>query len=153
MNRRESIQMTASELSAFLDEQRTLIVASLGPDGYPHVVPMWYTLVDGRLAFWTYAKAQKTVNLRRDPRITCLIEAGEVYSDLRGAQIKGVATLIEEEASVLRLGIELHERNYGRPLSPELQRKVERQASKRAGVIVQPLRIVSWDHRKLGGDF
>ena len=153
MNRRESIQMTASELSAFLDEQRTLIVASLGPDGYPHVVPMWYTLVDGRLAFWTYAKAQKTVNLRRDPRITCLIEAGGVYGELRGAQIKGVATLIEEEAAVLRLGVELHERNYGRPLSPELHRKVERQAPKRAGVIVQPLRIVSWDHRKLGSDF
>ena len=153
MNRRNDIEMTASELSAFLDEQRTLIVASNGPDGYPHVVPMWYTLVNGELAFWTYSKAQKTVNLRRDPRITCLLEAGDTYGDLRGAQIKGTAVLDEDEASVRRLGVALHERNYGGPLSPTLQGKVERQAAKRTGVRVIPLRVTSWDHRKLGGEF
>jgi PPOX class probable F420-dependent enzyme len=153
MNRREQIEMTASELRAFLEEQRTLIVSSNGPDGYPHVVPMWYTLVNGDLAFWTYSKAQKTVNLRRDPRITCLLEAGDTYGELRGAQIKGTAVLDDDEATALRVGIALHERNYGGSLTPELRRKVERQATKRTVVVVKALRVASWDHRKLSGEY
>lgn len=153
MKRRNQIAMTPTEASAFLEEQRTLVVATNGPDGYPHVVAMWYALVDGDIAFWTYGKSQKAVNLRRDPRITCLVEAGDDYAELRGAQIKGTAEVVDDPATVLRLGVAVHERYHGAPLSEELRQKVERQAPKRVGVFVRNARVASWDHRKLGSGY
>lgn len=153
MKRREQIQMCTAEIRAFLAEQRTMAVATLGPDGYPHVVAMWYALVDGAIAFWTYAKAQKAINLRRDPRITCLVEAGDMYSELRGVQIKGTAELVEDAEAVHRLGVTIHERYHGAPLSLDMERKVAAQAPKRLAVYVRPVKIVSWDHRKLGGTY
>lgn len=153
MKRREQIQMSPSEARAFLEEQRTLAVATIGPDGYPHVVAMWYTLVDGDIAFWTYTKSQKALNLRRDPRLTCLAEAGDDYPELRGAQIKGTAELVEDPETVLRLGVAIHERYHGAPLSPEFQRKVEQQAPKRICVYVRNAQVVSWDHRKLSSGY
>lgn len=153
MKRREQIQMSTAEIRAFLAEQRTMAVATLGPDGYPHVVAMWYALVDGAIAFWTYAKAQKAINLRRDPRMTCLVEAGDMYSELRGVQIKGTAELVEDAEAVYRLGVTIHERYHGAPLSLDMERKVAAQAPKRLAVYVRPVKIVSWDHRKLGGTY
>jgi PPOX class probable F420-dependent enzyme len=149
MKRREQIQMSSDEVRAFLEEQRMLAVATLGPDGFPHVVAMWYAPVDGSVAFWTYAKSQKAVNLRRDPRLTCLVEAGDGYAELRGVQIKGMAELVEDADRVFQLGVTIHERYHGVPLAPDLQRKVAAQAPKRLGVYVRPIKVVSWDHRKL----
>src|SRR5947209_15049869 len=100
MSRREQIRMSEDEIQAFLDEQRTMAVATIGRDGFAHVVAMWYVLVDGKLAFWTYAKSQKALNLRRDHKATCLVEAGEGYNELRGVQIKGRATLIDDPDAV-----------------------------------------------------
>ena len=153
MKRREQIQMSPAEVRAFLAEQRTIAVATLGPDGYPHVVAMWYALVEGDIAFWTYAKAQKAVNLRRDPRLTCLVEAGDSYSELRGVQVKGTAELVEDAEAVYRLGVTIYERYHGAPLPADVERKVAEQAPKRLGVYVRPMKIVSWDHRKLGSGY
>jgi PPOX class probable F420-dependent enzyme len=153
VKQREQIQMSPAEVCVFLADQRTMAVATLGPDGYPHVVAMWYALVDGDIAFWTYARAQKAVNLRRDPRLTCLVEAGDVYSELRGVQVKGTAVLVEDAEAVYRLGVMIHERYHGAPLPADVERKVAAQAPKRLGVYVRPVRIVTWDHRKLGGGY
>src|SRR5439155_11047521 len=89
MNRRDQIRMTDEEIRAFLEEQRTLQVATIDHDGYPHLVAMWYILINDEIVFWTYAKSQKAANLRRDNKLTCLVEAGEQYNELRGVQIKG----------------------------------------------------------------
>jgi len=155
MSRREQIRMSEAEIHAFLDEQRTMAVATIGRDGFPHVVAMWYTLVDGKPACWTYAKSQKALNLRRDPkpRVTCLVETGEAYGELRGVQIKGCATLIEDPADVLRLGEAIWERYSGGPLDDAMRQMVAAQARKRVGVIVEPVEVVTWDHRKLGGAY
>src|SRR5579859_7162440 len=93
MNRRDQIRMNDEEIRAFLEEQRTLQVATIDHDGFPHLVAMWYVLIDNEIAFWTYAKSQKALNLRRDPRLTCLVETGTSYEQLRGVQIKGNAVL------------------------------------------------------------
>lgn len=144
------IQMSDEEARAFLEEQRTLQVATIGRDGFPHVVAMWYVLMGGKVVFWTYAKSQKAVNLRRDPRLTCLVESGERYAELRGVQIKGRAELVDDPAAVQRLGEAIYKRNSG-PLTDEDRRVIAKQAQKRIGVIVHPVAIVSWDHHKLGG--
>jgi PPOX class probable F420-dependent enzyme len=153
MSRREQIRMSEVEIHTFLDEQRTMAVATIGRDGFAHVVAMWYVIVDDKPAFWTYAKSQKAVNLRRDPKVTCLVEAGEAYNELRGVQIRGNATLIEDGDAVLRLGEMIWERYTGGPLNDEMRQMVAAQARKRIGVIVEPIEAATWDHRKLGGAY
>lgn len=150
MSRRKLITMTDEEIQAFLQEQRTLQVATIDHDGYPHLVAMWYILQEQRIVFWTYARSQKAVNLRRDPRLTCLVESGQRYEELRGVQIKGRATIIEERAAVQGYGERIFERYTG-PLNASIRPMIASQAAKRLVVIVEPVEIVSWDHRKLGG--
>lgn len=150
MNRRQLIAMSNEEIQAFLQEQRTLQVATIGRDGYPHLVAMWYTLFEQQIAFWTYARSQKAVNLRRDPRLTCLAEDGEHYAELRGVQIKGQALIYDERETVQRFG-ELIMGRYLGPLNEQARAMVAAQAAKRLVVVVKSVEIVSWDHRKLGG--
>jgi PPOX class probable F420-dependent enzyme len=142
--------MTTEEIQAFLQEERTLQVATIDHDGYPHLVAMWYTLFEGQIAFWTYGKSQKAINLRRDPRLSCLAETGERYEELRGVQIKGQATIYDDLVTVQRFGELIMERYHG-PLNDNIRAMVAAQAPKRIIVVVKPVEIVSWDHRKLGG--
>jgi PPOX class probable F420-dependent enzyme len=153
MNRRDMIRMNDEEIRAFLEEQYTLQVATIDHDGWPHLVAMWYTLVDDRIVFWTYAKSQKAVNLRRDPRLTCLVESGERYDELRGVQIKGRAILNSERETVQRIGERIYARYSGGTLNDATRQMVATQAAKRVLVFVEPVEIVSWDHRKLGGSY
>ena len=86
-SRRDLIRMTPEELQTFLYERHTMNVATIGPSGHPHVHAMWYGFVEGKPAFWTFGKSQKIVNLRRDPKVTALVEDGETYNELRGAEL------------------------------------------------------------------
>jgi PPOX class probable F420-dependent enzyme len=152
MKRRNQIYMSDEEIRAFLDEQLTLQIATIDHDGWPHLVSMWYVVIEDRVVFWTYAKSQKIINLRRDARLTCLVEAGESYSELRGVQIKGRAIISDDYETVQRIGTIIWER-YNGPLSDSARQMVAAQAAKRALVFVEPVEIVSWDHRKLGGGY
>src|SRR6266571_8969469 len=126
MNRRNQIRMNDEEIRAFLEEQRILQVATIDHDGWPHLVAMWYVLINDQIAFWTYAKSQKVVNLRRDDRLTCLVEAGERYDELRGVQIKGQAVIKDDRETVQRLGEAIWERYTG-PLNEHTRPMVEAQ--------------------------
>ena len=145
---RERIRMTDAEMAEFLAAERTLQVASIGPDGAPHLVPMWFVTIDGRIAMWTYAKSQKAQNLRRDPRLTCLAEAGEAYGELRGVSIAGRAELHDDYETAYAVGEALYRRYQG-DITHETRKGVEAEARKRIVVFVEPGRTVSWDHRKL----
>jgi PPOX class probable F420-dependent enzyme len=152
MSRRDLIRMSDEEIRAFLEEQRILQVATIDHDGWPHLIAMWYVLINDQIAFWTYAKSQKAVNLRRDDRLTCLVETGESYDELRGVQIKGRAMISDDRETVQQIGEVIVERYYG-SLNDNTRRMVEAQAAKRVIVFVKPVEIVSWDHRKLGGRY
>lgn len=149
MKRRDLIHMIDEEVHAFLAEGHTLQVATIAHDGAPHIVAMWYALIDGEVAFWTYAKSQKVMNLRRDPRLACLVETGDRYNELRGVQLRGQATISEDRAVVQRFGEALWERYTG-PLDESVRQAVALQGAKRVVVLVKPLQVISWDHRKLG---
>ena len=149
-SRRGSIAMTDVEIEAFLREQRVMSVATIGADGRPHVVAMWYAWVEGQPAFWTYGKSQKIINLRRDPRITAMVEAGEKYEELRGVELVADADLIEDAERVLDFGVQLTERYQG-PVGEAMLPFLRKSASKRVVVRLSPVKVVSWDHRKLGG--
>ena len=147
-SQRERIRMTDDEVAEFLATEKTLQVASIGPDGTPHLVPMWFAVVDGRIAFWSFAKAQKTLNLRRDPRLTCLVEAGESYGELRGISITGRAELADDYDTVFQVGSAVYSRYHG-DMTHASRAGVEAEAKKRVAVFVNPVKIASWDHRKL----
>lgn len=153
MNRRDLIRMNDEEIRAFLAEQRTLQVATIDHDGWPHLVAMWYVLINDQIVFWTYAKSQKAANLRRDARLTCLVETGKRYDELRGVQIKGRAIINDDRETVRRIGEVIYERYTGGPLNDAIRQVVAAQAPKRVIVFVEPVEIVSWDHRKLGGGY
>jgi PPOX class probable F420-dependent enzyme len=153
MSRRDQIKMAEEEVAAFLEEQRTMAIATIGRDGRPHVVAMWYAFLDGTPCFWTFAKSQKVLNLRRDPRITCMVEAGDTYDQLRGVELVATAEIVEDPAEVLRFGVAEFERYQGIKVSEAILPQVERMANKRVVVMIRAERVVSWDHRKLGGAY
>jgi len=153
MSRRDQIKMTDAEIAAFLEEQRTMSVATIGRDGRPHVVAMWYAMLDGAPCFWTFAKSQKVLNLRRDPRLTCMVEAGDVYSELRGVELVAHAEMTEDEDDILRFGVAQWERYQGVKVTDAVLPAVKKMAAKRVVVRVVVGRYVSWDHRKLGGAY
>ncbi|MGH9066352.1 MAG: TIGR03618 family F420-dependent PPOX class oxidoreductase [Acidimicrobiales bacterium] len=152
MSRRDEITMTAGEVETFLQGRHTMTVATVGPDGRPHLVAMWYGFHRGAPAFWTYARSQKAVNLRRDPRLTCLVDDGDSYDTLRGVELVGRGTLLEDPGDVLAVGTSVFERYTG-PAEGEARAGLERSAAKRVAVRVEVERVVSWDHAKLGGGY
>ncbi len=150
-NQRAMIRMTDDEVRSFLEHSRTATMATTGPGGFPHLVAMWYGLLDGRVCFETKTKSQKVQNLRRDPRIACMVEGGQTYDELRGVSIEGRATIIDdlESDSYWAAGVSLFERYTG-PYTDEMRPFVETMMNKRVVVVVEPERTRSWDHRKLG---
>ena len=153
MPRRHLIQMTEDEVSAFLAEPHKLHVATIGGDGTPHLVPVAYTLLDGNVAFLTDARSRKVMNLRRDPRIACLAEVGELYENRRGVLLTGRAHIVEDPELLRRVGEALHQR-YESHLPDTWGADVATLALERPVVIlVTAERVVSWDHGKLAGAY
>lgn len=155
MKQRDRVAMTEQEIADLLAGSRKVQLATINPDGTPHLVTMYYAMVDGRIAFWTYRASQKARNLDRDSRLTCLVEAGNQYFDLRGVQVQGVARCLEEPEAVRDIGrliaagmADLVGSGSG---SDALEEYVSRAARKRVGYVVEPRRITSWDHSKLVG--
>ncbi len=151
VNQRAAVQMDAQEIARFLDRTRVLTLATLDRDGKPHLTAMWFGHIDGVIYFETKAKSQKAVNLRRDPTITCMAEAGDTYDQLRGVSIEGSAHLIEDTDSeeYWAAAIDIYERYVG-PYSAEVRPFVEVMMNKRIVIRVDQARVRSWDHRKLG---
>jgi PPOX class probable F420-dependent enzyme len=149
VNQRAQIVMSDAEITEFLQRSRIATLATIGPNGAPHLTAMWYALIDGEVWFETKAKSQKAVNLRRDPRITCMVEAGQTYDQLRGISIEGHAQIIDDPDKLYAVGVSVWERYTG-PYSEEVRPFVEQMLNKRIAVRVIPDRLRSWDHRKLG---
>jgi hypothetical protein len=158
--------MSEDEVATFLEQERTLVCATLGPRGWPHLMPLWYVPREPpagsgapgpRLWSWTYAASQKVRNLERDPRTTVQVEAGELYHELHGAMLECEVALHRDLPTVTALGQELLVRcatPRGEPppsqLSPEMAQAVAAQATKRVALEFVELRRATWDHRKLG---
>jgi PPOX class probable F420-dependent enzyme len=148
--------MTDEELRAFLVEQKIVSCATLGPSGRPHLVPLWYVPDGFELRGWTFAKSQKAKNLERDPHATIQVEAGVGYQELRGVMFECDVEIERDAAKVAEYGRALFRRYGGAhdgELVPEVEQMIEKQAPKRIGLRFKPTRIVTWDHRKLGGTY
>ena len=150
-HRREQIAMTDDEVHAFLSDARTAILCTVGPDGVPDPVPMWFVLRDGEMWLRTYAKSQKVVNLQRDPRVSLLIETGERYAELRGVQLTGRLDVSHDEATICEVFADLMIKYEG--MDPAHRAAaIEGYRPKAAQMVAMrliPERTISWDHRKL----
>jgi len=144
--------MSDAEMAAFLDQQRVVICATNGHRGWPHLMPLWYTVRDGQIWAWTYAKSQKVKNLERDPRATLQVEDGEQYHELRGIMIEADTEILRDTELVAALGAELLSR-YGNGATPEVNDAIRSQAAKRVALRFAARRTASWDHRKLAGTY
>ncbi len=165
MSRREQIRMTAAEVATFLAEERTVTCATIGPRGWPHLMPLWYVLrghsagePGPRIWSWTYGSSQKVRNIERDAHATLQVEAGESYAELRGVMLECDVVVHRDITEIVRLGAEIMLRNAVprgeaplEELPAEARDVIAAQAPKRVGLEFVELRRVSWDHRKLGG--
>ena len=148
---RDKIRMSDEEVDEFLRGRHSMAVATLGPDGRPHVVAMWYGFLDGVPAFETYRKSQKVVNLLRDPRITCLIEDGDRYDLLRGVELIGTGRIIDDGGALRTIARSLFER-YDTGFGPDQgEEYINFMVAKRVAVRIDVDDVVSWDHGKIGG--
>ena len=150
MSRRAEIAMTADEAAAFIADQRVVTCATVGRDGWPHLMPLWYVIRVGELWAWTYAKSQKVRNLERDPRCTLQVEAGTTYDQLRGVMLKADAVIHREFDVVAAVGEEIAARYGGAALDDGARAYVHRQVAKRVALQFRPRESATWDHRKLG---
>jgi len=152
-SRRDQIRMSENDIWKFIEGRKSLQVATLNRDGSPHLTTLWFGILDGDIVFETFTKSQKVVNLKRDPRIAVLVEDGLEYNELRGVAINGRAELHDDPAVVFRYALAVTQKNNPR-LAPEQQQAAAKMLSqKRTAVVVKAERIVSWDHRKLGGRY
>ena len=143
--------MNDDEIDAFIEEQKSLQVGTIERDGSIHLSTLWFARVNQRVVFETYTKSQKIKNLERDPRITLLWEDGDVYDQLRGVMIKGEARLVTGHAEVFPLALEVMKRNQPEIPAEFLEKAATQMAAKRTAVVVEPHKIISWDHTKLSG--
>jgi PPOX class probable F420-dependent enzyme len=153
VSRRGQIAMRDEEVADLLAASRTVTCATIGRDGRPHLMPLWYVVRGDELWSWTYAKSQKVRNLERDPRCTLQVETGTEYGELRGVMLECDTVIHRELDDVAALGAEIAARYGGADLTPELAAAMRAQAAKRVGLQFVERRRVTWDHRKLGGTY
>jgi PPOX class probable F420-dependent enzyme len=152
VKQRDQVAMTDAEIAGFLAAGRKVHLATNGRDGFPHLVTMYYVLTGELITFWTYRRSQKALNLERDPRISCLVEDGGEYFDLRGVLVQGTARRIDDEAAIAGIGRRITAVVSGAMAGADddaLSAYVARAARKRYGYVVEPSRIISWDHARL----
>ena len=158
-SRRDLIRMSDDEQRSFLEQGHTAVLTSLGRDGFPHPVAMWFVTIDGDAHFATYGKSQKVRNFRRDDRAAVLVEEGRVYEELRGLLIQGRADVVDDAELAFTVQRGLFEKyTLGVPvgsleMDEATEQIVRQRAAKRSVIAVRPLRVTSWDHRKLGGAY
>jgi PPOX class probable F420-dependent enzyme len=148
---RDAVKLTADETHGLLADNMKVQVATIGPDGAPHLSTLFYVLDDeGRIVFWTYGRSQKILNIRRDARVSALVEDGTDYFELRGVSINGTALLVEDHDGILEIGSRVARRMAGDVDLGEFgDELVAKQARKRVGVVIVPEKVASWDHRKM----
>jgi PPOX class probable F420-dependent enzyme len=153
VNRRDQIAMSSDEVRAFLQAQRIVICATNGANGWPHLMPLWFTTRDDDVWAWTFGKSQKVRNLERDPRATLQVETGESYNQLRGVMIEADTVIHRDQDLILEFGLELFSRYNGGGRGEQFREVVRKQAAKRVALQFRPRRVASFDHRKLAGAY
>ena len=150
MNRRQQIQLSPDEQAAFFRGRKKAALATIDKDGFPHVVAMNYFVKEGAFYMTSYGKAQKVVNVRRNPKVALMMDAGDAYAELRGVMIRGHCEILDDLAAVkAAFASRAEAQSNPSPVQPGAVAS----ASKRVVLRIIPQKVVSWDHRKLGRQY
>ena len=150
-NQRAQIALRADEVDALVRDARTMVLVTNGPDGVPDPVPMWFVVgVDGAVLMRTYAASQKVRNLERDPRFAALVETGDRYVELRGAQLTGTVDVLDDVDLVCDVFAALMVKYEDLdPAHVDAVRTAYRpRAAKQRVLRLDVTTVVSWDHAK-----
>ena len=148
MNKQNQIKMTPAEQAEFLARARTMVLCTIDKDGYPHAVAMAYGVKDDCIYMTSYRKAQKVVNIRRNPKVAVMVESGKQYNELKGLMIRGRCEVIDDPDEVWKIMREIRTFQEG-GVPPPVDAVVQARAQKRAVLKIIPEKIASWDHSKL----
>lgn len=151
--RRDAVKMTDDEVREFLRSGRVMSIATQGPDGNVHLVAMWYSLRGDHPVFETFTKSQKVQNLRRDPRVSALVEAGDDYNELRGVEIVGKAIVHDDPEFLQEVAEDVVRKYIAFDGEDSVATIAQALARNRVAVEIVPEKIVSWDHRKISGTY
>lgn len=151
--RRDSITMNSHEMWDFIATQKSMHVCSLNTDGSPHLITMWFTLIEKKIILVSYSKSQKIVNLKRNPSIAILCESGTEYIELRGVSINSNAELITDPKLVEDYETSLILRNQAASSAAAARQMAASMSAKKTAILVSPEKIKTWDHSKLNSDY
>jgi len=151
MNRQSQIKMTPAEQDVYLKHARTMTLCTIDKDGYPHAVAMAFMMKDGCVYMTSYRKAQKVVNIRRNPKVAVMVESGKAYNELRGVMIRGWCEIIDDPAEVWKIMREIRA-FQGESVDAPTNAVIQERAKKRSALKIIPEKITSWDHSKLPPD-
>src|SRR5688500_4021493 len=151
MGQREDLRMSDDEVREFVAAQRKLQFASINKDGTPHIVPINYSFLGDDIAFWADPGSQMCANIRRDPRVTVLIEDGARMEEYRAVQIRGRAEIVDAQDQVQQVGDGFFRGFPAEMVPAEVKEATRRLGTERVAVVVHPDKVVSWDHRKKPG--
>jgi PPOX class probable F420-dependent enzyme len=114
--------MTKAEIREFLARgTRTAKLATAGPNGAPHVMPVWFVLDGEQLVLTTPAQSVKGRNLRRDARVAVVVD--DETPPYAFVHIRGRATLSEDPGELLRYATEIGARYMGAERAGEFGRR------------------------------
>lgn len=147
-NQRSRIQLSDEELHDYFENQRTIVMATQNHDGYPHLVPMWFSMLEGLVHMHTYKTSQKVVNIEREPRGSVLIEDGIEYNQLRGVYVRGRFEIIDDQDLCYRIGIASAAKYMGATEEAAAE-GVRLSVRKRVAIVFHPEKYSSWDHSKI----
>ncbi|WP_173161941.1 pyridoxamine 5'-phosphate oxidase family protein [Phytohabitans suffuscus] len=155
MSRRDQIRMSDDEAYAFLESQRLGVLGTVGPDGAPHLVNVGYLVAGRRIVFTSFAAAQKVRNIERAANVTLLVEVPWPYNEIQGVMVTGGTEIVGDTATVIDITTRMRAKHAAMSGSAEGTPDIDiaRHAAKRVAVFVEPTRIRSWDHRRLGGTY
>jgi PPOX class probable F420-dependent enzyme len=146
--------MTSEEANAFLTDRHTMNLATYNHDGTIHLVAMWYGfLADGTIGFETFERSQKVKNLRRDERVTALVEDGDSYPTLQGVELVGHMEITDDHDTLLAIAVSVLERYHPEVAEGDRSAVAEMVINKRVALLLRPERTVTWDHHKLEGSY
>ena len=147
-NVRDKIRLTDEEIRAYVERSKTVIMGTINHDGWPHLMPMWYSTIDGLVHMHTYKTSQKVLNIQRDPRGSILVEDGIIYNELRGVYMRGRFEVRDDQDLCYRIGVKSAEK-YMNTTEEQAGPFVRQQVRKRVALIFHPEKVSSWDHRRM----
>ena len=147
-NVRDRIRLTDDEIRDFVASSKTVIMATINHDGYPHLVPMWYSVLDGLVHMHTYRSSQKARNVERDCRGSILVEDGVEYGKLRGVFMRGRFDVVDDQELCYRIAV-ASALKYQKLREHQAEGALRLYVRKRVALVFHPEKVSSWDHRKL----